>query len=97
MIRYEKWGSFKLDKEGDSSVSTVVEPNKKVNEKVLELQKMGLCKIKEGIDGTKKITYKGFNRGPYLALGDLQQAVIHLLNEYKNTASMKNLIENANI
>lgn len=97
MIRYEKWGSFKLDKKGDSFVTTVVEPGKKVSEKAMELQKAGLCKIKEEVDGSKKITYKGFNRGPYLALGDLQQAVIHLLNEYKNTASMKKLIEKANI
>lgn len=97
MIKYEKWGSFKLDKNGDSYVTTIVEPGKTVSEKALQLQKEGLCKIKEQVDGSKQITYKGFNRGPYLALGDLQQAAIHLLEEYKNTASMKNLIEKANI
>jgi beta-glucosidase len=96
MIKYERWGSFKLDKKGDTVVTTTVEPGREINEIVFKLQKEGLCKIKEEVDGTRKITYKGFNRGPYLALGDLQQAVIRLLNEYKNTGSMKKLIENAN-
>ena len=97
MIRYEKWGSFKLDKDGDANVTTTVEPGRAINEKALELQKEGLCKIKEEADGTRTITYRGFNRGPYLALGDLQQAAIHLLNEYMHTGSMKKIIEKANI
>ena len=97
MIRYEKWGSFKLDKDGDAYVKTTVEPGRAISENALALQKVGICKIKEAADGTRILNYKGFNRGPYLALGDLQQAAIHLLNEYKNTDSMKNLIEKANI
>lgn len=96
MIRYENWGSFMLDKQGKDFVSTTVAANGKLNEKVLKLQRKGLCKIEENADGSKTVVYKGINRGAYLSLGDLQQAVIHILTEIKNSAAMKKLIKNAN-
>ncbi|SEA04811.1 beta-glucosidase [Pseudobutyrivibrio sp. ACV-2] len=97
MIKYEKWGSFVLDKNGDTVVTAKVEPGNEVSERALKLQNKGLCTIKTEIDGTKTIIYKGFNRGPYLALGELQQAVINILNEIKNSGAMKKLMEQANI
>lgn len=97
MINYEKWGSFVLDKNGDTVVTAKVEPDNEVSERALRLQKAGLCDIKTEIDGTRTIIYKGFNRGPYLALGEMQQAVISILNEIKSTGSMKKLMEQANI
>ena len=97
MIRYENWGSFMPDKKGKDFVSTTVATNVALNPKVLKMEKQGLCKIDENPDGSKSITYKGINRGAYLSLGDLQQAVIHILSELKNTAAMKRLMENAKI
>ena len=97
MIRYENWGSFMPDKKGKDYVFTTVATNVAVNSKTLKLEKQGLCRIEENPDGSKNITYRGINRGAYLSLGDLQQAVIHILNEIKNTAAMKNLMENAKI
>ena len=97
MIKYEKWGSFVLDINGDTVVTAKVEPGNEVSERALKLQSKGLCTIKTEINGTKTINYKGFNRGPYLALGELQQAVMNILNEIKNSGSMKKLIEQANI
>ncbi|MBQ7148090.1 MAG: glycoside hydrolase family 3 C-terminal domain-containing protein [Pseudobutyrivibrio sp.] len=97
MINYEKWGSFILDENGDTFVTTRVEPDTVVSERALKLQKKGLCEIRVEVDGSKSISYKGFNRGPYLALGELQKAVMNLLKEIKNSGSMKKLMEQANI
>ncbi|QFJ54781.1 glycoside hydrolase family 3 protein [Pseudobutyrivibrio xylanivorans] len=96
-IKYEKWGSFILNKDGDAVVTTTVSADKEVSEKALKLQQEGLCTIKVKSNGSKTIEYRGYNRGPYLALGELQQAVIHILNEIKDTGSMKKLLEKANI
>jgi beta-glucosidase len=97
MIVYEQWGSFLPDKKGTDTVTTTVEAGVKISEKVLKLQADGICTVENAVDGSKVITYKGINRGAYLCLGDLQQAVIHILGEIQNSASMKRLLENANI
>ena len=97
MIKYEKWGSFKLDKDGEDTCQTTVEPNVVLNEKVELLEKNGLCSVTVAPDGTRTITYKGIDRGAFMALGDLQQAVIHILNTTKNSASMKKILDTANI
>ncbi len=97
MIKYEKWGSFVLDSEGDTFVKTMVTADQKMNDRIQKLQKDGLCEVKVEKDGSKIIAYKGFNRGPFLALGELQASAMHLLNAYKNTGSMKKLMEKANI
>ncbi len=96
MIRYEKWGSFKPDKEGDAVLTTTVAADKEINPRALEMVQRGICTITTGDNGERILTYKGFNRGPYLALGDLQQAVMHILSELKNTSSMHDLIKKAN-
>lgn len=97
MIKYEKWGSFILDKNGDAVVVATVDSNKSVSGRALKLQQEGVCEIIVEPDGAKRIKYKGFNRGPYLALGDLQQAAINILSEIKTAASMQELIKKANI
>ena len=97
MIHYEKWGSFILDKNGDAFVTTTVQASTAVSDKALKLQQEGICEIKVESDGSKTITYRGFNRGPYLALGDLQWAVIRSLSEIKNTTAMQELLKKANI
>lgn len=97
MITYEKWGSFKLDENGDTVVTAKVEADAAVSDKALKLQQQGLCKIKVEDDGSKTISYKGFNRGPYLALGELQNAVMNILKGIKDTGSMKKLMKQANI
>ncbi len=97
MIHYEEWGSFLPDKNGDTQVNTRVEANTAVSDKVLRMEKQGICTIKMEADGSMTISYKGYNRGPYLALGELQQSVMHILGEIKNTASMKKLMERASV
>jgi beta-glucosidase len=51
--------------------------------------------VEDFTDGGKAVVYRGINRGAYLALGDLQQAVINVLSNIKNSASMKKLMESA--
>ncbi len=97
MIRFENWGSFLPDKKGKDLVVTRVAADVELNPNVLEKQKEGCCKIETQIDGSRTITYRGINRGSYFALGELQQAVIHLLSELKNSAAMKKLLKQANI
>ena len=97
MIYYEKWGSFLLDKNGKDTVSTVVSADASINDKVLMLEKDGICTIQTEADGSRTITYKGIDRGAYLALGELQNAVINILKVIKNSASMKKLLDKANI
>ena len=92
MIRYENWGSFLLDKNGADRVQTLVKSGIKLNEKVVKLQEKGICSVTENADGSRLVTYKGINRGAYLSLGDLQQAVIHILSEIKNSAAMKKIL-----
>ena len=96
MIKYERWGSFLPDKNGKDTVVTYVQPDAKLNDKVVRMKEEGVCTI-ENVENGMKITYRGTDRGAYLSLGDLQQAVIHFLNEIKNSAAMKRLMEQANI
>lgn len=93
MIRYENWGSFLPDKHGDAVISTVVAPGVDINERAFMLQEDGVCDIRVESDGSRTLYYKGYNRGPYLALGDLQRAVIALLSEIKDSAAMKKLLD----
>ncbi len=97
MIQYYKWGSFMPNKHGKNLIKTTVAANIQLNENVLKYQEMGICNIQELPNGDKEITYRGINRGAYLALGDLQQAVINILNTIKTSASMKKLMDSANI
>ena len=97
MIQYYNWGSFMPSKSGKDLVRTTVEADVTLNENVVRLQEQGICKVEELPDGKKAVIYKGINRGAYLALGDLQQAVIHILQTVKNSGSMKKLIESAKI
>ncbi len=93
MIRYEEWGSFLPDRHGDAFVTTVVEPGIEINIRALMLQEEGICDITVDDNGYKHLKYKGYNRGAYLPLGDLQRAVMALLSEIKNSASMKKLLD----
>lgn len=97
MIQYYNWGSFMPSKSGKDLVRTTVDADVMLNENVIRLQEQGICKVEELPDGKKAVIYKGINRGAYLALGDLQQAVIHILQTVKNSGSMKKLIESAKI
>lgn len=97
MIQYYNWGSFMPSKSGKDLVRTTVDADVTLNENVIRLQEQGICKVEELPDGKKAVIYKGINRGAYLALGDLQQAVIHILQTVKNSGSMKKLIESAKI
>lgn len=97
MIRYENWGSFMLDKDGKDKVVAKVPADIEISEKALKAEKEGLCKIETEMDGTKTITYFGIDRGAYFALGELQQAVIHILSAIKDSAAMKKLMEHVKI
>ncbi|MCR5580798.1 MAG: glycoside hydrolase family 3 C-terminal domain-containing protein [Pseudobutyrivibrio sp.] len=97
MISYEKWGSYILDKNGKERVSSVVGPNVTISDIALRLQSEGLCDIQVQEDGRKILTYRCTNRGAYLSLGDLQQAVIHILNEIKDSAAMQKLVKEINL
>ncbi len=97
MIRYERWGSFVPDKNGDTTIVATVAAGNEISERALNMQQRGICEITDADDGSKIIKYKGFNRGPYMALGDLQQAVIHILNTIKDSAAMKKLLDSAKI
>lgn len=97
MINYEKWGSFLLDKNGKDQITTQVPADVELNPEVLKKQEQGLCKVEIQSDGTKNITYIGIDRGAFLALGELQTAVINILSAIKDSAAMKKLMEQANI
>lgn len=97
MIQYYNWGSFMPDKSGKDLVRTTVEADVPLNENIHRLKEQGICKIEDLPDGKKAVIYRGINRGAYLALGDLQQAVIHVLQVIKNSGSMKKLMESAKI
>ncbi len=97
MINYENWGSFYLDKQGEAMVTTRVEANVTLNPRISKLEKEGFCSVSNEADGSRIITYKCVNRGAFLALGDLQQAVMHILMTIKDSAAMKKLIDTTNI
>ncbi len=94
MIQYEKWGSYILDKDGADILNTVVAPKVPLNERIAELEELGICQVREEPDGSRTIAYRCTNRGAYLSLGDLQQAVIHILTEIGNSAAMHSLLAN---
>lgn len=74
------WNSFELDAKGLDRISTMVSPNQELNSKIQELVENGQVEITENQDKSKTITYKGYERGQYLVLGDLQKSAIRVLN-----------------
>ena len=92
-IRYDCWGSFVPDKDGTETLKTEVPCDMQLNPIIPSLIDEGICTVKLRDDGIQEVEYKGYNRGAYLCLGDLQQAAIHILTEIKNSASMQRLMD----
>ncbi|MCD8067597.1 MAG: glycoside hydrolase family 3 C-terminal domain-containing protein [Lachnospiraceae bacterium] len=75
----EQWGAFLPCRDGKDQVSVAVPPEIPVGESALEYEKQGIAGIAVQEDGSRIITYKGIRRGRHLALGDLQNCAIHVL------------------
>lgn len=86
------WGSFVPSDDGADTVSTTVAPGTAVSAKVEELVKQGIASVTKNPDGSHMVTYRGTNRGAYLALGDLQACAIRILNGLMHSAAMDEML-----
>ena len=88
----EYWNSFHPDKDGPDTVTAKVAPGVAVSEKVYEKQKEGIASIAEQPDGSKVISYRGFDRGAYLSLGDVQKSAITVLKSIAQSISFAQMV-----
>lgn len=91
-----KWGAFVAAAEGKDTVSTTVASGTKPGEKVQEYVEQGIADVAQNADGSRTVTYRGTDRGAYLALGDLQACAMRVLRGLMNSAAMDELMEAKN-
>lgn len=95
LIVYDSWGSFEPAANGKDVIVSHVDKGVELNPRIAELEKEGICTVLTNEDGSKAVSYKGFHRGAFLALGDLQLAVFHILSAISDTVTMKDMLEQA--
>lgn len=88
-----KWGSFVPEAGGKDTVQTTVAPGKKLNERVRKAVVEGVASVEDHPDGSKTVTYKGTERGAYLAKGTLQECAMRILNVLMHSAAMDDLLQ----
>lgn len=68
----EYWNSFELSKDGKDTVSVMVDAMTQLHPKVEEKVKEGVAQVSVNGDGSKRVTYRGTDRGAYLERGGYQ-------------------------
>ena len=89
---FAKWGSFVPEAEGKDTVQTVVAPGKKLSERAQKAAAEGVASVEEHADGSKTVTYRGTERGAYLARGTLQACAMRILRVLLDSFAMDDLL-----
>lgn len=89
---FAKWGSFVPEAGGKDMVQTTVAPGKALNERVQKAVEAGIASVENHADGSKTVTYRGTDRGAYLARGTLQECAMRILNVLLHSSAMDDLL-----
>lgn len=90
---FAKWGSFVPEAGGKDMVQTTVAPGKVLNERVQKAVAAGIASVENHADGSKTVTYRGTDRGAYLARGTLQECAIRILSVLLHSSAMDDLLQ----
>ena len=88
-----QWGSFFPQADGKDMVTATVAAGKKLNERVQKAVEEGIASVQKNADGTMTVTYRGTERGAYLARGTLQECAMRILNVLMQSAAMDDLLK----
>ncbi len=82
-----------MSKDGKDTVSVMVDAMTQLHPKVEEKVKEGVAQVSVNGDGSKRVTYRGTDRGAYLERGDVQACVCRVLEQIMNSVSYREMIK----
>lgn len=77
--RIQLWNCFQPDAAGKDTVSVVAAPGLKLNKQIDDYISRGIANIETLPDGSCRVTYRGTNRGAYLALADVRKCAANVI------------------
>ena len=91
----EFWNSFLLDADGPDTVETIVEKGTEISEKVQKKVEEGIATVTEHEDGSKTVSYRGYDRGQYLDIEDVKTCATRTLEQIADSVSYRIMMEQA--
>jgi beta-glucosidase len=88
----EFWNSFKPDAEGCDEIKTTVRAGVALNDKVAEMVEKKMATVQENPDGSKTVTYRGYDRGAYLDIEDVKTCATRTLEQIADSVSMRKFL-----
>lgn len=91
----EFWNSFLPDASGPDMVETIVEKGAEISEKVQKKVEEGIATVTEHEDGSKTVSYRGYDRGQYLDIEDVKTCATRTLELIADSVSYRIMMEQA--
>lgn len=91
----EFWNSFLPDASGPDMVETIVEKGAEISEKVQKKVEEGIATVTEHEDGSKTVSYRGYDRGQYLDIEDVKTCATRTLEQIADSVSYRVMMEQA--
>lgn len=88
----EFWNSFKPDANGTDEIQTTVKAGVALNDKVVEMVEKKIATVQENPDGSKTVTYRGYDRGAYLDIEDVKTCATRTLEQIADSVSMRKFL-----
>lgn len=85
----EFWNAFKPDANGSDKIVAVVAPGVMLSDKVSEKVKEGIASVTENEDGSRTVTYRGYDRGKYLDIEDVKTCATRTLLQLIDSVSYR--------
>ena len=85
----EFWNAFEPDAQGPDWVATTVAPGVELSDKVQKKIEEGIATVTENADGSKTVTYRGYNRGQYLDMEDVKTCATRTLEQLADSVSYR--------
>ena len=85
----EFWNAFEPDAQGPDRVTTTVASGVELSDKVQKKIEEGIATVTENVDGSKTVTYRGYNRGQYLDMEDVKTCATRTLEQLADSVSYR--------
>lgn len=85
----EFWNAFEPDAQGPDWVATTVAHGVELSDKVQKKIEEGIATVTENADGSKTVTYRGYNRGQYLDMEDVKTCATRTLEQLADSVSYR--------
>lgn len=85
----EFWNAFEPDAQGPDRVTTTVASGVELSDKVQKKTEEGIATVTENADGSKTVTYRGYNRGQYLDMEDVKTCATRTLEQLADSVSYR--------